>query len=113
MLRGRTCGGEIHRQPAGPDEENEILTAEEIAALDLSGVEWAVLSACDTGLGEVKAGEGVLGLRRAFEVAGERTVMMRLWPVGDQGGREGVRTMVWARLCLGRSSIDALSQVTM
>jgi hypothetical protein len=53
------------RQATGLDEEDGILTAEEIAALDLSGVEWAVLSACDTGIGEVKAGEGVLGLRRA------------------------------------------------
>ena len=71
------------RQPprrSRPDEEDGILTAEEIAALDLEGVEWAVLSACDTGLGDIKAGEGVFGLRRAFQVAGARTVIMSLWP---------------------------------
>ena len=46
-----------------------VLTAEEIAAMDLTGVQWAVLSACDTGAGEIKAGEGVFGLQRAFAVA--------------------------------------------
>ena len=59
------------------------MTALEVAALDLSNVEVAVLSACDTGLGEVAAGEGVLGLQRAFQVAGARTTVTSLWQVPD------------------------------
>jgi CHAT domain-containing protein/Tfp pilus assembly protein PilF len=66
--------------PSSPDG---IVTAEEIAAMDLGGVEWAVLSACETGLGKLLPGEGVFGLRRAFQVAGARTVIMSLWPVDD------------------------------
>jgi CHAT domain-containing protein len=50
-------------------------------------VEWAVLSACDTGRGHVRDEEGVLGLRRAFAVAGARTVIMSLWPVRDEDAR--------------------------
>ena len=72
---------------AGPDEDDGILTAEEVASLNLEGVEWAVLSACDTGFGEIRAGEGVFGLRRAFQVAGARTVIMSLWSVEDQATR--------------------------
>ena len=68
----------------GRNEDDGILTAEEVASLNLEGVEWAVLSACDTGLGEIKAGEGVFGLRRAFQIAGARTVIMSLWSVDDQ-----------------------------
>lgn len=96
-----------------PDEEDGILTAEEIAALDLSGVEWAVLSACDTGVGEVKAGEGVLGLRRAFEVAGARTLVMSLWPVEDQVTRAWMRQLYRARLVLGLTTIDAVHQANL
>jgi CHAT domain-containing protein len=65
LLSGLALAGANHRQAAGSDEEDGILTAEEIGALDLRGVEWAVLSACDTGVGEVKAGEGVMGVADA------------------------------------------------
>ena len=105
--------GANQRQATGLDEEDGILTAEEIAALDLSGVEWAVLSACDTGIGEVKAGEGVLGLRRAFQVAGARTLIMSLWPVEDQVARDWMRQLYRARLVLGLTTIDGVHQANL
>lgn len=75
--------GANQRARRGREEEDGILTAEEIAGLDLSAAQWAVLSACDTGRGDWQAGEGVVGLRRAFLVAGARTVILSLWPVLD------------------------------
>jgi CHAT domain-containing protein len=84
LLRaGLVLAGANQRAPANSDEDDGILTAEEIVSLDLSGAQWAVLSACDTGRGDWQAGEGVLGLRRAFQVAGARTVILSLWPVLD------------------------------
>lgn len=84
LLRaGLALAGANRRTDADPDRDDGILTAEEVAAVNLAGVEWAVLSACNTGVGDWVAGEGVLGLRRAFEMAGAHTVIMSLWPVGD------------------------------
>lgn len=84
LLRsGLVLAGANQRASRGRDEEDGILTAEEIAGLDLSSAQWAVLSACDTGGGDWQAGEGVVGLRRAFLVAGARTVILSLWPVID------------------------------
>jgi CHAT domain-containing protein len=65
-------------------EDGGILTAEAIAGLNLDKVELAVLSACDTGLGEVAGGEGVFGLQRTFHIAGAKNVIASLWKVDDE-----------------------------
>ncbi len=88
------AGANLRDAPGtGADAEDGILTAEEIASLDLTGVEWVVLSACETGLGKLQEGEGMLGLRRAFEIAGARTLIMSLWKVDDAGARDWMRLL--------------------
>jgi len=110
LLAGLAMAGANNRDAAGPDEEDGILTAEEIASLDLSGVEWAVLSACETGVGEIQAGEGVFGLRRAFEVAGVDTLIMSLWSVEDEATREWMRHLYEARFVEGRDTAESVRE---
>jgi CHAT domain-containing protein/tetratricopeptide (TPR) repeat protein len=108
LLAGFAFAGANRRDTAAPDTDDGILTAEEVAALDLRGTEWAVLSACDTGVGEILAGEGVLGLRRAFQVAGARTVIMSLWPVDDEDTRRWMTSVYERRVVGGMSTMDAV-----
>ncbi len=91
---------------AGAAEDGWVL-AEEIAALDLSGTELVVLSACETGLGDVKTGEGVYGLRRAFELAGAERILMSLFKVPDAATRE-LLAGFYRRLAAGMSAEEAL-----
>ena len=81
-----------------PSSNDGILAAEEIAMMDLRGVELAVLSACDTGLGTLTSTEGVIGLRRAFRLAGVRNLVTSLWKMGDEDA------LVWMRAFYARSS---------
>lgn len=90
-----------------PDAGNGILTAEEVSTLNLSATEVVVLSACETGLGEVHTGEGVFGLRRAFVLAGAKTLIMSLWKVPDQQTKELMRDF-YSRILKGEPRSEAL-----
>jgi CHAT domain-containing protein len=93
---------------ANSSRESSVLTAQQIASMDLSGVNWAVLSACNTGAGEVNVGEGVLGLQRAFRVAGARSVIMTLWPVDDGMSRRYMHELYAQRFGHGATTADSV-----
>jgi CHAT domain-containing protein len=93
---------------ANQGRESALLTAQQIASLGLNGLDLAVLSACNTGNGELHDGEGVLGLERAFRVAGARSVVMALWPVDDATTREFMHEMYTERIGRNASTADAV-----
>jgi CHAT domain-containing protein/lipopolysaccharide biosynthesis regulator YciM len=91
------------------DAEDGILTALEVAQLDLHGTELVVLSACDTAVGEVQNGEGVYGLRRALALAGAQTQVASLWKVSDAATRT-LMVDYYRRLLQGEGRSAALRQ---
>lgn len=82
-LSGLALSGANRRHLARGDHDG-ILTAEELASLDLSAAELVVLSACDTGVGDFRTNEGVFGLKRALKLAGSQRVMLSHWAVDDE-----------------------------
>ncbi len=93
-----------------PEEaEDGLLTAEDVTGMDLLATELVVLSACETGLGSVHAGEGVFGLRRAFVLAGAKTLVMSLWKVPDQQTQE-LMVDFYQRILAGEPRAEALRQ---
>ena len=96
LLSGLVLAGA--NRPAPPGRDDGLLTAEELSWLNLSGVDLVVLSACETGLGSQRGGEGMLGLRRALRQAGARTVISSLWSVDDEATSElmqGLYYLLW------------------
>ena len=117
-ISGLALAGANRRAAVRSDGGNEtqddgILTADEVTSIDLDGVEWAVLSACETGVGELKAGEGVMGLRRSFLVAGARTVIMSLWSVDDRAALAWMRSLYDARFVRGLTSDEAVQSASL
>ena len=81
LLSGLVLAGA--NQPAAEGRDDGVLTALEVAQLNLDDVDLATLSACETGLGGMTKGEGILGLQRAFQIAGAKSVVTTLWRIND------------------------------
>ncbi len=109
LLRSGLALSGVPRDAATASEDG-ILTAAEVIDLDLSGTEIVTLSACETGVGEVRPGRGVYGLRRALVLAGARTQVMSLWRVPDRA-TAALMTSWYAQLKEGLARGEALRQV--
>jgi CHAT domain-containing protein len=105
LFAGANIALDTENRNALPEGDDGILTAKEISRLDFKGLDLVVLSACQTGLGEV-TGEGVFGLQRGFKKAGAQTIVMSLWEVDDYATRL-LMTEFFKGLTLGKSKREA------
>jgi CHAT domain-containing protein len=98
LRAGLALAGANDRSQVGPGAEDGVLTAEEVSVMRLLGTECVVLSACETGIGDPRSGEGLIGLRWAFHAAGVRSLVTSLWMVDDAATRAWMRefyTALW------------------
>lgn len=100
-----------HRGTGLPSAADGLLTADEVRSLNLEGTQLVVLSACDTGRGEVRAGQGVYGLRRAFLIAGAETLVTSLWRIHDEATGE-LMTTYYRKLLDKQKPGDRLGAMT-
>ena len=108
LLRsGLALAGANARRPGAADDG--ILTAAEAAQLDLRGTQLVVLSACETGVGQIQTGEGVYGLRRALVLAGVQTQIASLWKVDDAATKD-LMVDYYQRLLNGAGRSEALRE---
>jgi CHAT domain-containing protein/tetratricopeptide (TPR) repeat protein len=109
LLRSGLALAGINRRQSGASEDG-VLTALEATGLDLWGTKLVVLSACETGIGDVKNGDGVYGLRRALVLAGAESQLMSLWQVSDEATRD-LMIGYYRRLQAGEGRTEALRAV--
>jgi CHAT domain-containing protein len=113
LLRSGIVLAGANRAMTSEGSTTGIVTAEKILGLRLRGTDLVVLSACETGMGEVKNGEGVYGLRRAFTQAGAKSIVMSLWEVPDRETKE-LMVSFYRNILLGKMRRDeALRQAVL
>lgn len=111
LLRsGIALAGFNNRNQVPATSNDGVFTALEFAGLNLRGTQLVVLSACETGLGDVKVGEGLYGLRRALVIAGSQSQVLSLWKVSDEGTKN-LMVKYYQNLKAGKGRHQALREV--
>ncbi len=113
LLRsGLALAGINNRTKALSNTNDGVLTALEVAGLNLRGTQLVVLSACETGLGDIKVGDGLYGLRRALVIAGSQSQVLSLWVVSDAGTKD-LMVKYYQNLKAGKGRHEALREAQM
>lgn len=112
VFSGIALANANHWRDATASREDGLLTAEELAGMRLDGVEWLVLSGCESGLGQVQSWEGVYGLPRAAHQAGVRTLVMSLLPVDDDASRIWMQSLYEAHFGRGEPTAAAVKSAS-